>query len=91
MLAFQRDSVSTFSCSCFAFCLGWGSWGPWPKCSKTCGGGHRMRMRKCDSPRPSAGMKCIGHRGVSWLCNENPCPGKLNAVYIRIQSFEPNA
>lgn len=39
----------------------WGRWGPWTKCSRTCGQGYKTRSRQCDDPAPLYGGKfCSG-------------------------------
>lgn len=34
---------------------GWGPFGPWSECSRTCGLGNKTRSRKCDAPKPQYG------------------------------------
>ncbi|XP_032229539.2 A disintegrin and metalloproteinase with thrombospondin motifs 12 isoform X2 [Nematostella vectensis] len=55
---------------------GWGAWGPYGACSRTCGGGVRHRSRKCDSPSPQLGGKpCEGKPIGEWvICNQQDCP-----------------
>ena len=58
----------------------WGSWRPWSKCSKTCGGGTEEWSRNCDSPTPSHGGEyCQGEPMEVRLCNKNQC--KLNYYF----------
>ena len=58
----------------------WGSWSPWSKCSKTCGGGTEEWSRNCDSPTPSHGGEyCQGKSTEVRLCNKNQC--KLNYYF----------
>ncbi|XP_034943192.1 A disintegrin and metalloproteinase with thrombospondin motifs 7 isoform X2 [Chelonus insularis] len=54
---------------------GWGKWGNWTECSRTCGAGVSIMERKCDHPRPAHGGKfCIGERRRYKICNTDPCP-----------------
>ncbi|XP_076178913.1 A disintegrin and metalloproteinase with thrombospondin motifs 7 isoform X3 [Ptiloglossa arizonensis] len=54
---------------------GWGEWGFWSECSKTCGAGVSIVERKCDHPEPAHGGKfCIGERRRYKICNTHPCP-----------------
>merc|ERR1711973_328044 len=40
---------------------GWSKWTVWTECSKTCGKGHRSRVRTCTNPPPSGGGRlCKG-------------------------------
>lgn len=49
---------------------GWGPWGSWTECSRTCGGGVSASERECDNPVPQHnGKYCIGERRKSKLCN----------------------
>ena len=48
-------------------------WGPWSKCSKTCGGGKRTRDKLCD------GMLC---GRVEATCNKFDCNGKCHVVLL---------
>ncbi|KAA0186981.1 Hemicentin 1, partial [Fasciolopsis buskii] len=54
----------------------WGSWTSWSHCSKSCGGGQRRRIRRCDSPAPAyGGQDCpaTGYLEIS-DCHNEPCP-----------------
>lgn len=54
---------------------GWGVWGPWGDCSRTCGGGVQYSFRNCDSPLPKNGGKyCEGKRIQYRSCNTEACP-----------------
>ncbi|OAD60301.1 A disintegrin and metalloproteinase with thrombospondin motifs 7 [Eufriesea mexicana] len=54
---------------------GWGEWGSWSECSRTCGAGVSIVERKCDHPEPAHGGKfCIGERRRYKICNTEPCP-----------------
>lgn len=62
---------------------GWGAWGEWSACSKTCGGATVTRVRKCDNPAPSNGGKPCEAKDAQETktdCNQ-PCEGnrKLQA------------
>ncbi|XP_067660632.1 A disintegrin and metalloproteinase with thrombospondin motifs 15-like [Haliotis asinina] len=54
---------------------GWSEWdAEWSVCSRTCGGGVRVKTRKCDRPRPLFGGKtCEGTDAKAKLCNVEPC------------------
>ncbi|XP_076227751.1 A disintegrin and metalloproteinase with thrombospondin motifs 7 isoform X1 [Nomia melanderi] len=54
---------------------GWGEWGSWSECSRSCGAGVSIVERKCDHPEPAHGGKfCIGERRRYKICNTQPCP-----------------
>ncbi|XP_039431526.2 semaphorin-5A [Culex pipiens pallens] len=53
----------------------WGPWGVWGECSALCGGGYRIRRRKCDDPVPqNGGMECPGCHLDYEVCNTHACP-----------------
>ena len=53
----------------------WGSWGPWDECSTPCGGGYRIRRRRCDNPAPqNEGQDCQGCHLDYEQCNTHACP-----------------
>lgn len=53
----------------------WGSWGPWDGCSVQCGGGYRIRRRRCDNPAPqNGGQDCQGCHLDYEQCNIHACP-----------------
>ncbi|VVC27876.1 Immunoglobulin-like fold,Kringle,Kringle-like fold,Thrombospondin type-1 (TSP1) repeat,Kringle [Cinara cedri] len=52
----------------------WGEWSEWTECTKTCGGGTGVRVRRCDSPRPNmSGRPCAGPAAAVGKCNEHEC------------------
>ncbi|KAK3102112.1 hypothetical protein FSP39_008871 [Pinctada imbricata] len=53
----------------------WGKWEDYGDCSRTCGGGIKKGIRKCNSPMPANGGKyCTGRRTRYRSCNTTPCP-----------------
>ncbi|XP_038817305.1 A disintegrin and metalloproteinase with thrombospondin motifs 8-like [Salvelinus namaycush] len=53
---------------------GWGAWGPWQQCSRTCGGGVEFSYRECTDPVPQNGGKyCEGQRVQYQSCNTQAC------------------
>lgn len=53
----------------------WGPWFPWQPCSLSCGGGTRLRQRKCNYPPPAyGGENCPGPAVNEQDCNEQHCP-----------------
>ncbi|XP_028322105.1 A disintegrin and metalloproteinase with thrombospondin motifs 2-like isoform X2 [Gouania willdenowi] len=54
---------------------GWGEWGPYGSCSRSCGGGVRFRARRCDNPPPTnGGRRCVGNTFEFQLCSREDCP-----------------
>ncbi|XP_060617227.2 papilin isoform X2 [Anolis sagrei] len=52
----------------------WGSWGEWGECSRSCGGGVSIRVRRCYSQRTDGGSSCIGPTRSYRSCNIQKCP-----------------
>ena len=55
---------------------GYSEWSTWSGCSKSCGGGVRIRSRSCTNPRPSeSGKDCtsLGEPEELEKCNDQPC------------------
>ncbi|KAK3592726.1 hypothetical protein CHS0354_007728 [Potamilus streckersoni] len=53
----------------------WGGWGEWARCSLSCGGGIRSRLRNCNNPGPEhGGLFCLGTDTQIDYCNSEPCP-----------------
>lgn len=51
-----------------------GPWGSFSECSSECGGGYKIRRRKCDDPEPqNGGMDCAGCHMDYEVCNTQPC------------------
>ncbi|KAJ8303457.1 hypothetical protein KUTeg_019853 [Tegillarca granosa] len=49
---------------------GWSDWTQWSDCSRTCGGGIRIRERQCNRPLPQyGGLHCTGNDKVYKMCN----------------------
>lgn len=66
---------------------GWGLWGPWGDCSRTCSGGVQYSFRSCDNPVPKNGGKyCEGKRIQYRSCNTDACPdtnGKRKIIWYK--------
>ncbi|OWK06839.1 SSPO [Cervus elaphus hippelaphus] len=67
------------SCSvgdCSKAAGGFGPWGPWGSCSRSCGGlGTRTRSRQCVHPMPApSGQGCRGPRWDLEYCLSPECP-----------------
>lgn len=52
----------------------WDQWGPYGKCSKTCGSGIKWRTRQIRSPARYGGEKCTGGYHSMATCNTHACP-----------------
>ncbi|XP_064617022.1 A disintegrin and metalloproteinase with thrombospondin motifs 6-like [Liolophura sinensis] len=54
---------------------GWSAWdSEWSKCSRSCGGGVKLKRRHCDQPKPEfGGKKCEGSDVKATLCNVHDC------------------
>ncbi|XP_030209304.1 A disintegrin and metalloproteinase with thrombospondin motifs 1 [Gadus morhua] len=70
---------------------GWGLWGPWGDCSRTCGGGVQYSHRDCDSPLPkNAGKYCEGKRIQYRSCNTDVCPDNNGLTFREEQCLAHN-
>ncbi|XP_073682749.1 papilin isoform X2 [Garra rufa] len=52
----------------------WDEWGPYGECSRSCGGGVTMRMRRCVTKRTDGGHSCVGPDKSYRSCNIQDCP-----------------
>lgn len=66
------DPQTCNKAACPVDCL-MGSWGPWQKCDKACGGGQEQRFRNIDTDALEGGKKC-GDTSQSRPCNVHECP-----------------
>ena len=55
----------------------WSSWESWGDCSKTCGGGVKIRSRLCGD-NATTRMFCLGTNEQMDICNLFPCNGKYS-------------
>ncbi|XP_048865144.1 A disintegrin and metalloproteinase with thrombospondin motifs 20 [Brienomyrus brachyistius] len=54
---------------------GWGPWGSYSACSRSCGGGIRSATRSCNRPEPKNGGRfCVGRRMRFRSCSTDLCP-----------------
>lgn len=64
----------------------WSKYGPWDKCSKTCGGGVTQRRRSCSNPAPDhGGNDCEGPAMERGECNKQHCP--INGGFTEWSKF----
>ncbi|XP_014811222.1 PREDICTED: SCO-spondin [Calidris pugnax] len=55
----------------------WGAWSPWGPCGVSCGGGERLRRRRCHHP-PCPGLALQSQMCNTQVCREAGCPaGRL--------------
>ncbi|XP_028295704.1 papilin b, proteoglycan-like sulfated glycoprotein [Gouania willdenowi] len=52
----------------------WGEFGAYGPCSRTCGTGVAMRVRKCLTSRTDGGHNCLGSSKSFLTCNTHECP-----------------
>ena len=67
---------------------GYSDWSAWSACTVTCGGGSRMRNRKCNNPAPANdGKTCfdqqLGSEMESEACNIEQCEGERDESGFR--------
>ncbi|XP_044001578.1 A disintegrin and metalloproteinase with thrombospondin motifs 8-like [Aphidius gifuensis] len=54
---------------------GWSDYGDFSECSRTCGGGIKMKYRYCNNPTPMyGGQYCLGNKKYYEICASNKCP-----------------
>lgn len=58
---------------CPVDCL-WKQWGGWGKCSRTCGGGMKLRERLELRQASNGGKACLGSPAEILACNVQDCP-----------------
>ena len=59
---------------------GYGQWSKYSACTKSCGGGSKVRQRECNNPKPENGGKdcsLLGPGVESVTCNTQACPGMV--------------
>ena len=55
----------------------WGSWSEWSTCSKSCGGGTQLRVRRVANSETKGG-KCVGEPSEEQDCNTDICPAGID-------------
>uniref|UniRef100_A0A671NZW5 ADAM metallopeptidase with thrombospondin type 1 motif, 15b n=1 Tax=Sinocyclocheilus anshuiensis TaxID=1608454 RepID=A0A671NZW5_9TELE len=67
---------------------GWGEWGPWQPCSRSCGGGVMFSYRECTRPSPKNGGKyCVGQRVKYQFCNKQACENNRGKSFRECKLF----
>uniref|UniRef100_A0A915DA13 Apple domain-containing protein n=1 Tax=Ditylenchus dipsaci TaxID=166011 RepID=A0A915DA13_9BILA len=64
-------STEEKSCGELKPCPEWGAWQQWTECSKSCGGGERIRKRECIN---GSERDCPGPADEHLLCSTHNCP-----------------
>ena len=75
-LSCEGEPIETEGCNtegCPVNCK-WGAYEPWSSCSKTCGGGEKMRTRQVDTHASNGGQACEGNATETEVCNTDGCP-----------------
>lgn len=71
-LPLQTRQCSVFQCPVNG---GFSGWTVWSRCSTSCGGGQRTRVRICDNPYPAFnGTNCSDEDVQQENCNTKNCP-----------------
>lgn len=68
---FLDEKCNSFSCP---IDCAWNVWGGWGQCSRTCGGGVRLREREMLSQASNGGAACPGSPAEILACNVEDCP-----------------
>uniref|UniRef100_A0A8C9SVW7 Cartilage intermediate layer protein 2 n=1 Tax=Scleropages formosus TaxID=113540 RepID=A0A8C9SVW7_SCLFO len=63
----------------------WSPWGPWGACSVTCGGGRRLRRRRCN--RSSNKVQCAGRPVEMQKCGKVRCVCEGHMLYGEVLSL----
>lgn len=72
-----------FVLSVFLVSLASTAWSPFCKCSKTCGGGVKIRTRNCPMPSTRKEKKCQKPTVEIQECNKIVCPGNVFFYYVK--------
>lgn len=63
----------------------WGAWDSWSACGAQCGKGLRWRLRRCDTPPPSAShLVCLGTPLQSRECEGDQCA--IDEQYLELSA-----
>ncbi len=79
------------SCLLFYTGPGWGQWGSWSDCSRTCGYGRHYRFRSCyDANLGGNGIVCDGSYSDYKGCDGVPanCPGQFTLMTYQIRILD---
>ena len=60
----------------------WGSYGEWSSCSKSCGGGDKLRSRSKARLASNGGKECVGPDTERSICGQTSCPGSLSQLLL---------
>lgn len=69
---------------------GYSKWSAWTPCTKSCGGGGKLRTRTCNDPHPRYGGRNCSHLGRKFEfaeCNVGYCP--IDGGYTTWSEFSP--
>jgi len=78
------DSINTEIVDCK-----WSDWKAEGSCSKSCGTGEQVFTRKIEVLAENGGRDCGTFFRKTAICNEKPCPSKLDCVWNRWSESGP--
>ena len=59
----------------------WSLWHSWSICTRSCGGGRKLRIRTCNSPPQfNDRRRCVGDSVNTVKCNKQSCKGDITIL-----------
>jgi len=93
-LSWHEFTNHNMSCSLCAMAVtqvapSWQAWQPFSACTKTCGGGSRIRKRQCLRDDGKFSIKCPGIFAEAYNCNTKRCGGTTASLFSAAPRQDP--